>query len=124
MGLRRVHAGVRITIEELVQERDEALLSMDEEKIRAYFLKYNGTDMPSDPFMFWAIVHKARTGSLNLPMWERAASKGALRNFGMDSLDDGDVFPPTTIDADNRYRVQLALFIFHLEGYVKEEHFK
>jgi hypothetical protein len=78
-----------MNIEEFVRERDEALLSMDKEKILAYMKKY-GVRLPPDE-LFWLIVHKARTGATSLPMAERAKSKEWLIAHGSHSLDDGDV---------------------------------
>lgn len=49
------------TIEEFRQERNEALTSLDERRIRAMVRKFNGTEMPTDPEVFWGAVHKAMT---------------------------------------------------------------
>jgi len=46
-------------IAEMVKDRDEALLSLDEKKIRAYAAKY-GVTMPTGWHSFWGGVHKAR----------------------------------------------------------------
>ena len=80
---------------EFTKDRKGALLSMDEEAIRAFFKKYNGSDMPQDMNIFWIAVHAARTGDQTLPMFERAASKHWLLDRGLPAMDYGEVFPPT-----------------------------
>lgn len=42
-----------------VKERNDAMLSLDERKIRNYCRKY-GVPMPANDTVFWAGVHKAR----------------------------------------------------------------
>ena len=78
-------------IKAMVKARDAALLSMDEQRLRAYFRKYNGTEMSADPEVFWRAIHKARTAATNLPMAARIASKKWLLARGSRSMDDGDV---------------------------------
>lgn len=78
-------------IRKMIKARDEALLSMDEARIRGYYRKYNGTEAPTDPNVFWRMVHKARTADRNLPMAARSASKRWLIEHGSEPLDDGDV---------------------------------
>ena len=41
-----------------IQERDAALMSLDEEKIKGYCRKY-GVPIPSSDKVFWLSVHKA-----------------------------------------------------------------
>lgn len=48
------------TMADLVDERDEALRSLDKAKIMAYARKYN-VQLPDDEMIFWAEIHKART---------------------------------------------------------------
>ena len=76
---------------QMIRERDEALLSMDAARIRAYFRKYNNTPMPSDPEIFWIAVHKARTALRSLPMEARSESKRWLIAHNAEPLDDGEV---------------------------------
>ena len=80
-----------MNIEEFIAERDAALLSLDEIKIRALFRKFNGKEMPSDPEIFWTSVHKAITGATSLPIAFRKASKAWLSERGFQSLDDGEL---------------------------------
>lgn len=75
----------------MIQERDAALLSLDEARIRAYFRKYNGVPMPRDPEIFWRSVHKARTALRSLPMEARSISKRWLIAHNSKSSDDGEV---------------------------------
>lgn len=74
-----------------VAERDTALLSLDEQRLRAFFKKHMGKDAPADPNVFWRAVHKARTAARSLPMDARAESKRWLLAHGSEPLDDGDV---------------------------------
>lgn len=46
-------------ISQLVKERDEALLSLDKKKIKAYMKKYNVSFEPENETTFWAAVHKS-----------------------------------------------------------------
>lgn len=73
------------------QERNGALLSMDEQKIRAMVKKWNGTDMPDHPLTFWGGVHKAITGVQSLPLEFRRKSKAWLDEHGFKSFDDGEL---------------------------------
>src|SRR5712692_572753 len=50
------------------RERNEALLSLDEAKIRAMILKWNGKETALDQHVFWGAVHKAITGCNDLPI--------------------------------------------------------
>ena len=43
-------------IEKIVKERDEAMLSLDKDKILDYCIKY-GVTVPCDEITFWAGVH-------------------------------------------------------------------
>lgn len=75
----------------MIKARDEALLSLDEKRIRGYYRKYNGVEAPTDPNVFWRAIHKARTANLNLPMEARSVSKRWLIEHNSAPLDDGDV---------------------------------
>lgn len=46
-------------IAEMIQARDEALLSLDKAKIWRYMIKYHVPFSPSNETVFWAGVHKA-----------------------------------------------------------------
>ena len=47
-----------MSLVDFIKDRDEALLSLDKEKILAYCRKY-GIAMPKDELAFWAGVHKS-----------------------------------------------------------------
>lgn len=79
------------SIAEFVKSLDEALLSMDEEKIRAHQRKFNGREMPENKEMFWVTVHKIVTGRSGLPREFRQKSKDFLKAGGWQSYDDGDL---------------------------------
>lgn len=72
-------------------ERNEALLSLDEAKIRAMVRKWNGIEMPLASLAFWGGVHKAITGCRDLPIEFRRKSKAWLDARSFRSLDDGDL---------------------------------
>ncbi len=76
---------------EFIAERDAALLSLDEARIRAFMLKFNEQEAPADPLVFWGSVHKAITGCLSLPIEFRRKSKAWLTEHELNSLDDGDL---------------------------------
>lgn len=79
------------TLEEFKQARDEALLSLDETKIREMFRKFNHRELPSNTYTFWGAVHKAITGNAGLPLQFRKQSKAWLDKHNLKSLDDGDL---------------------------------
>lgn len=77
------------------QERDAALLSLDEQKIRAFYMRWNPKSMTkamlTDSDVFWAAVHKAITAHTGLPLDFRRKSKVYLDAKGLQSWDDGDL---------------------------------
>lgn len=60
-------------LKRFVKERDEALLSLDEQKIRAFSKKYE-IQMPENETVFWAGVHKAITALKSAPIEQKTAS--------------------------------------------------
>ena len=49
-----------MTIESIVQERNEALFSLDRERIEAFFMQFgDGMCVNTPDFIFWAGVYKA-----------------------------------------------------------------
>lgn len=50
-----------LDMKNFVKERDEALLSLDKDKIMAYAKKYQ-VSLPKNEKVFWAGIHKARLG--------------------------------------------------------------
>jgi hypothetical protein len=48
-----------IDLDQFFKDRDEAMLSLDKDKILAYMIKY-GAHVPRNEAVFWAGVHKAR----------------------------------------------------------------
>ena len=74
------------------RERNEALLSLDEKKIREFQRKWNGMELPADMELFWGAIHKAITGTEgDLPLEFRKKSKAWLTERGLESHDDGDL---------------------------------
>lgn len=47
-----------MNVKQFVKERDEALLSLDKERIVKFLNEYGAT-VPKDEMVFWAGVHKA-----------------------------------------------------------------
>lgn len=76
---------------EFNKDREEMLLSLDVDKMRAFCTKY-GVPLPSnDPTVLLGSIHKARTALKTLPREERIKSKAWLEERGWHSLDDGDL---------------------------------
>lgn len=78
-------------IEDFIKERNKALLSLNEENIRAFHRKWNEREMTSNPVVFWGSIHKAITGIKSFPKEFRQKSKDWLTQNGLKSLDDGDL---------------------------------
>lgn len=78
-------------IEEFLNDRREALMSLDAVKIRAYMRKWGGESLPYEPRTFWAAVHKAITAAKDLPVEFRQRAKTWLTQRGLESMDDGDL---------------------------------
>jgi hypothetical protein len=72
---------------QLVQERNALLISADEAGLRAYYAKI-GVVPPTDPIVFWAAFHKARTSWTGCPLPLRMNSLQWLMAHGMKALDD------------------------------------
>lgn len=53
---------MEVDMKEFVKERDEALLSLDETKIRAYLSKYGVIYEPTNELVWWAGIHKSILG--------------------------------------------------------------
>lgn len=70
-----------------IRERDEALLSLDREKIEAYMRKYECPIARNDE-LFWAGVHKARTAISTFPEDERKKSREWLAERGLQHMGD------------------------------------
>ena len=63
------------------QDRDEALRSLNERKLRAYMKKYR-IKAPDNALEFWAGIHKARAQLDTMSLSERLASADWLREHG------------------------------------------
>ena len=69
------------TVAALIRERDAALESLDETRIRAWARRAL-MQLPDNPASFWAGVHMARAQLRSLPPHERARSTAWLRAQG------------------------------------------
>lgn len=77
-------------LDQFLKDRNEALLSLEEKKIRQYLRKY-GQEPHKNPSVFWMAVHKAITACTALPKDFRQKSKAWLEIRGSQSMDDGDL---------------------------------
>ena len=66
---------------QFVKERNEALLSLDRNKIERYAKKY-GVALPSNDEAFWRGVHKAICNITNIPFEMRQRSADWLLEHG------------------------------------------
>jgi len=73
------------------RERNEALLSLDEAKIRAHHAKWSPMPLPTDPHVFWGAIHKAITGIKTFPIEFRRSSKAWLDQRGLGNYGDGEL---------------------------------
>ena len=78
-------------LEQFKQERNTALLSLDEHTIRAHHMKWSKTRLPDNPTSFWGGIHKTITSIPDLPFDFRKKSKAWLDANGLMSWDDGDL---------------------------------
>lgn len=69
-------------INDFVKERDEALFSLDERKIRAYAEKY-GVRLSNEPKVFWGSVYKAIYNIIDAPTELKQKAKEWLDKNGM-----------------------------------------
>jgi hypothetical protein len=81
---------MKFDLDQFLKDRNEALMSLDEIKIRAYLRKY-GEEPPANPTVFWMGVHKAITACTDLPREFRQKSAAWLEIRGSRSMDDGDL---------------------------------
>lgn len=73
-----------MTTKEWIKDRDEAFLSMDEKKIRAYCEKYR-VPIPENETVFWAGVHKARLHINSIPFEKKMESYEWLIEHGFNA---------------------------------------
>lgn len=70
-----------MSLKRFVEERNEALVSLDREKIEQYAKKY-GIEMPENDEVFWRGVHKAIANITTLPDDVRMRSVDWLLEHG------------------------------------------
>lgn len=68
-------------MDEFLKERNEALFSLDKDKIVAYCKKYD-VPIPEDETVFWAGIHKAILGLTDAPLEIKFGSVKWLREHG------------------------------------------
>lgn len=78
------------SLEEFIKDRNEALLSLDKEKILE-FGKKHGVIFPFNDHTFWLVIHKSITGCVDLPIEFRMDRRQYLIKNGSASFDDGDL---------------------------------
>ena len=83
----------RVDLKQFNFERNVALKSMNGKRIRLFAEKYelNGLLDSKTSVVFWAAVHKAITGIVELPIALRLQSKEWLDKHRMTSFDDGEL---------------------------------
>lgn len=64
-----------------ITDRNNAFLSMDEQVIAAHCRRY-GIQMPQNPIVFWAGIHKMRLSIAEFPEKERSLSRAWLMEHG------------------------------------------
>ena len=64
-----------------IKDRDEALLSLDEKKIRAFCKKYN-VPLSDNPVVFWAGIYKSILAMKNSPVEIRRKAENWLDSHG------------------------------------------
>lgn len=72
---------IPISYSQFIKNRNEALLSLDKEKIQAYAKKYGARFSDNDE-IFWASVHKARIAVKEIPEKEKEVSRKWLTEHG------------------------------------------
>lgn len=81
-------------IAKFVQDRNEALLSLDESKIRVFAVAY-GIALPIHDQTFWGMVHKARLEIPTLSEEAHKVSREWLHKHGMKTFLGDSPLPPT-----------------------------
>ena len=72
---------MKCNLDGFIKDRNEALFSLDKEKLLNYFNKYK-IQIPKNELVFWAGIHKARLGIIDIPHDEREKSKKWLTENG------------------------------------------
>jgi hypothetical protein len=73
---------VKKVIEAFVEERDNALRSLDKDKILMYMKKYGVPNFATTDLAFWAAVHKARVHITTFTKSEIDFSREWLKEHG------------------------------------------
>mgnify|MGYP006896404620 CR=1 FL=1 len=79
-GGRRMNA--RFNPEKFVKERNEALFSLDEKKIRSFMKEYTRLTPPKNEIVFLAMVYKAICNIADAPPEVKAKAKAWLKEHG------------------------------------------
>ena len=80
------------SVTKFVKERNEALLSLDEIKIKKFSKKY-GVTLSDNPLVFWAFIHKARIEIASFSEEVKEESRNWLLSLG---FKPGICYPPDT----------------------------
>ena len=72
---------IPISYSQFIEDRNDALLSLDKGKIKAYAAKY-GARISDNDEIFWASVHKARIVIKAIPESEKEISRKWLKEHG------------------------------------------
>lgn len=82
----------KFDFKKFVKERDEALLSLDEKKIKRYCKKW-GVPIPTDETVFWAGVHKCIVNINSAPLEKKLQSAAWLNQHGFKTTIFGGTQP-------------------------------
>lgn len=72
----------RIDVDKFIKERNDALFSLDEKKIKAYIQKYR-LKVPQNPITFWGAIYKAIYNISEAPDELKQKAKTWLDEHGM-----------------------------------------
>ena len=97
--------------DEAIKDRNEALLSLDKEKILAYYRKYD-VPMPENEIIMWASVHKCILAIYDMPKDVKENSRAWLLRHGFQtriSADRGTEWKIQKIGAALKFRYSTLL---------------
>ena len=77
-------------LQKFITDRNVSLASLDEDIIKAFMRKYE-IPYSDNERIFWASIHKSITACTGLPKDLRSRSKAWLLQYGLTSMDDGDL---------------------------------
>ena len=92
-----------------VQDRDRALFSLNESRIRAFYRKYN-ISASDNPLVFWASIYKAVLGITGCPENVRKQAEGWLDAHGFHRGINMDDTAPESLEKCARHTFEHVVF--------------